>query len=301
MEALSELISRLENQSLKRAAVAQAADREVLLAVKRARELNMASFILTGSKIEVQRIAEEIDFAVESDSEVHFIDCSKEEAAVEAVRAVNRGEAQLVMKGNVDTKTLLKAVLDKQYGLRTGSILSHVALFEIPGQDRLLFLTDSAMNIAPTLEEKVQIVKNAVDVAQKNGWETPRVAPLAAVEVVNPAMPATIDAASLTQMNRRGQIKGCIIDGPLAFDNAISMSAAEQKGVISDVAGKADILMVPTIEVANALYKSFMYFAGGRVAAVISGASAPIVLTSRSDSAESKVYSLALAIHSSSN
>jgi phosphate butyryltransferase len=243
-------------------------------------------------------LAEELELPTDVEA-VRVIDHPKEKAAAEAVKAVNQNDAQVVMKGNIDTKTLLKAVLDKQFGLRASGVLSHVSLFEIPGREQLIFLTDAGMNIAPTLEEKVHIINNAVEVARKIGITQPKVAPLAAVEVVNPAMPATQDAAILSQMNKRGQIKNCLIDGPLAFDNAVSMKAAEQKQIQSEVAGRADILMVPTIEVANALYKSFIYFAQAKVAAVISGAKAPIVLTSRSDSAESKVYSLALALHSS--
>ncbi|WP_101844190.1 phosphate butyryltransferase [Halobacillus sp. Marseille-P3879] len=299
VKSLNELITRLENKSLKKVAVAQAADKEVMLAVKKARDLNLASFILTGSKSKIQHIADEIELDLSEQNQIQMIDCSTEEASPAAVKSVHEGAAQIVMKGSIDTKTLLTSILNKQYGLRTGNILSHVALFEVPSQDRLIFLTDSAMNIAPNLDEKAQIIRNAVDVAVQSGWKLPKVAPLAAVEVVNPAMQATVDAASLTLMNRRGQIKECIVDGPLAFDNAVNHEAAKQKGIQSDVAGNADVLMVPTIEVANALYKSFMYFAEGKVAAVISGASAPVVLTSRSDTAESKVYSLALAVHSS--
>jgi phosphate butyryltransferase len=152
------------------------------------------------------------------------------------------------------------------------------------------------MNIAPDLQQKVQIIHNAVTLAKSIGIDTPRVAPLAAVEVVNPVMQATVDAASLTMMNKRGQISGCIIDGPLGLDNAVSALAAEHKGITSEVAGHADILLVPTIEVGNVLYKSLIYFANAKVGAVIAGAKAPIVLTSRADSAESKLYSLALAL-----
>ena len=156
--------------------------------------------------------------------------------------------------------------------------------------------TDAAMNIAPDLEQKAQIIKNAVQVAHSIGIDVPKVAPLAAVEVVNAAMQATLDAAALTMMNKRGQITGCIIDGPLALDNAVSQIAAEHKGIRSEVAGEADILLVPAIEVGNVLYKSLIYFANAKVGAVISGAKAPIVLTSRADTAESKLYSLALAL-----
>lgn len=166
----------------------------------------------------------------------------------------------------------------------------------MPGYDRYTIVTDAAMNIAPDLEQKAQIIKNAVRVAHSIGIDMPKVAPLAAVEVVNPAMQATLDAAALTVMNQRGQISGCIVDGPLALDNAVSQLAAEHKGIKSDVAGKADILLVPAIEVGNVLYKSLVYFANAKVGAVISGAKAPIVLTSRADTAESKLYSLALAL-----
>jgi phosphate butyryltransferase len=218
------------------------------------------------------------------------------EAAEEAVKAVSSGRADVLMKGMVSTSVLLKAVLNKEYGLRTGNVLSHVAVFEVPGFDRFTIVTDAAMNIAPDLKQKVQIVKNSVAVAQSIGIKIPKVAPIAAVEVVNPDMQATIDAASLSQMCARGQISGCVIDGPLALDNAVSLDAAEHKGIKSEVAGRADILMVPTIEVGNALYKSLIYFAKAKVGAVIAGAKAPIVLTSRADSSESKLYSLALAV-----
>lgn len=298
MKTLDEMLDQVDRSDLKTVAVAQAADSEVLKAVKKAHDLGLAHFILVGVEEEIRPIAEEIglDF---NQSGLEIRDCQEEQAAQVAVRAVHDHEAHVVMKGHIDTKSLLKAVLDKQYGLRAKGALSHVSLFEVPGRDRLIFLTDAGMNIAPTLEEKVHIINNAVTVANQAGWERPKVALLAAVEVVNPAMPATQDAAILTQMNRRGQIKNCVVDGPLAFDNAVDLRAAQQKGVESEVAGQADILMVPTIEVANALYKSFMYFANAKVAAVISGAKAPIVLTSRADTAESKVYSLALALQSS--
>ncbi|MGP4074346.1 phosphate butyryltransferase [Halobacillus sp. K22] len=298
MKTLDQMVEQVNRLELKTVAVAQAEDEEVLRAVKKTRELGIGRFLLTGDKEAITTLAEKMNIDLK-DEGITLLNCAREHAASEAVKAVHNKEAHVVMKGNVDTKTLLKAVLDKNYGLRAGGVLSHVALFEVPGREKLIFLTDAAMNIAPTLQEKVQIINNAVEVASLAGWNLPKVAALTAVEVVNPAMPATEDAAILTQMNRRGQISNCIVDGPLAFDNAVDKKAAEQKGVQSEVAGQADILMVPTIEVANALYKSFMYFANAKVAAVISGAKAPIVLTSRADSAESKVYSLALALQSS--
>nr|WP_235062635.1 phosphate butyryltransferase [Thalassobacillus devorans] len=292
------MIEKLDNSELKTVSVAQAADLEVLKAVKSAIQRNLCRFLLVGEEKEIERVSHEAGLDLHHPS-IEIKSTKKDEAAIHAVRAVRAGEAHVVMKGNLSTKEILKAVLHKEYGLRAGNVLSHTALFEIPNQDRLIFLTDAAMNIAPSLEEKGQIIENTVSVARSLGVELPKVAVLAAVEVVNPAMPATMDAAMLTQMNRRGQLKHCQVDGPLAFDNAVSKTAAEQKGIDSPVAGEADILVVPAIEVANALYKSFMYFAEAKVAGIISGAAAPIVLTSRADSAESKIYSLALALLSS--
>ncbi|WLR46324.1 phosphate butyryltransferase [Halobacillus litoralis] len=298
MKKLDELVDQIDRRSPKTVAVAQAADHEVLKAVKMARASNLAEFFLVGDQSEIEDKSKAVDLDLSQEG-IEVIHASEKDSAQVAVKAVHSGEAHVVMKGHIDTKSLLKAVLDKEYGLRKGSVLSHVALFEIPGRDKLIYLTDAAMNIAPSLEEKAQIINNAVEVATRAGWENPKVAPLAAVEVVNPSMTATQDAAMLTQMNRRGQLKNCIVDGPLAFDNAVDPKAAEQKGIVSEVAGQADILVVPSIEVANALYKSFIYFAKGKVAGVISGAKAPIVLTSRADDAQSKIYSLALALQAS--
>ncbi|MYL71857.1 phosphate butyryltransferase [Halobacillus litoralis] len=298
MKKLDELVDQIDRRSPKTVAVAQAADDEVLKAVKMARASNLADFFLVGDQTEIENKSKAVGLDLSQEG-IEVIHASERVSAGVAVKAVHSGEAHVVMKGHIDTKSLLKAVLDKEYGLRKGSVLSHVALFEIPGRDKLIYLTDAAMNIAPNLEEKVQIINNAVEVATRAGWENPKVAPLAAVEVVNPSMIATQDAAMLTQMNRRGQLKGCIVDGPLAFDIAVDPKAAEQKGIVSEVAGQADILVVPSIEVANALYKSFIYFAKGKVAGVISGAKAPIVLTSRADDAQSKIYSLALALQAS--
>ena len=224
-----------------------------------------------------------------------------QQAAIAAVKSVHLNEANVLMKGHIPTALILKAVLNPDFGLRTGSVLSHVAAFEIIGFERLIFVTDAAMNIAPDLAQKAQIVQNAVKVAHSVGVANPIVAPLAAVETVNPSMQPTLDAAALVAMNVRGQIKGCVVDGPVALDNAISVEAAHHKGLTGQHAGQADILLVPNIEAGNILYKSLVYFARAKVGAVIVGAKAPIVLTSRSDSAESKLNSLALAICSSSN
>ncbi|PFO03808.1 phosphate butyryltransferase [Bacillus sp. AFS076308] len=294
---LDSLINQATRNGYNTVAVAAADTAEVIEAVLDALNRNLAEFILYGDqekiisliKLQKQELLNNHKLKiVHSDSVVS--------AAESAVQAVSNKQANVLMKGNIPSNIFLKAVLNKEYGLRTGNVLSHTAFFEVPGFSQLLLITDAAMNIAPNLEQKVQIIKNTVALAKSVGIEMPKVAVIAAVEAVNPDMQATLDAAALTVMNRRGQISGCIVDGPLGLDNAISELAAEHKGIISDVAGNADILLVPTIEVGNVLYKSLIYFAKAKVGAVLAGASAPIVLTSRADSAESKLYSLALAL-----
>ncbi|MFE8695514.1 phosphate butyryltransferase [Cytobacillus sp. FJAT-53684] len=297
---LDSLIQRATQYEEKTVAVAAAEDHEVIEAVAEALKRNLAKFLLFGDKEKILQIMEEHGDLANHEKLQIIHTHSNASAAEHAVKAVKLNEANVLMKGNVPTATILKAVLNKEYGLRAGGVLSHVAVFEVPGFDRFTIVTDAAMNIAPDLEQKAQITRNAVGIAKSIGVDTPRVAPLAAVEVINPAMQATLDASALTTMNKRGQLTGCIVDGPLALDNAVSLTAAEHKGIKSDVAGQADILLVPTIEVGNALYKSLIYFAKAKVGAVIAGAKAPIVLTSRADSAESKLYSLALAICSAS-
>lgn len=294
---LEKLIDRATQQQEHTVAVAAAEDSEVIEAVLDAIDRNLASFILYGDKDKINTILDVKRYKVKNNKKLEVVHAESNSLASNlAVKAVFNKEASVLMKGNIPTSMLLKSVLNKEYGLRAGSVLSHVAAFEVPDYDRLIFVTDAAMNISPDLDQKAQIVKNAVAVATSIGIENPRVAPIAAVEVVNTNMQATVDAAALTIMNHRGQIPGCVVDGPLGLDNAISALAAEHKGIHSDVAGRADILLVPTIEVGNVLYKSLIYFAKAKVGAVIAGAKAPIVLTSRADTAQSKLYSLALAI-----
>ncbi|MED2488647.1 phosphate butyryltransferase [Bacillus thuringiensis] len=296
---LEYLIDQAAGQPKKTVAVAVAEDHEVIEAVAKATKLQLAQFRLYGNQEKIMGMLQEHGLQTSEHVEV-IAAMSNAEAAELSVKAVRNGEADVLMKGNIPTANILKAVLNKEWGLRKGSVLSHVAAFEVPNYDRLIFVTDAAMNIAPDVIQKAAIIQNTVEVAWAIGIDLPKVAPIAAVEVVNPAMQATIDAAMLTQMNRRGQIKDCIVDGPLALDNAVSQIAAEHKGIVSDVAGKADILLVPTIEAGNVLYKSLVYFADAKVGAMIAGAKAPIVLTSRADSAETKVYSLALAVATAS-
>lgn len=276
-----------------RLAVAAAQDQDVLEAVRDAVEWGVVSAILVGDEEKIQSIAQTVKLDLSSCEVIPEINPIL--AARRAVAMVAAGEADLVMKGKVGTADILRAVLDKEQGLRTGKLLSHVTALDIEGYDRLFFMTDGAMNIAPDLGQKVQIVQNAVDVARALGWEQPKVAALAAVELVNPDMPAAVEAALLAKMGDRGQIKGALVDGPLALDNAVSHHSAEVKGIVSSVAGQADILMVPDIEAGNVLYKSIVYFATARVAGVIAGAKAPVVLTSRSDSHQAKLDSIAFS------
>ncbi|RHW41131.1 phosphate butyryltransferase [Neobacillus notoginsengisoli] len=299
---LEGLIRKAAEHSKKTVAVAQAGDQGVLEAVAQAVQLGLANFLLYGNKEKIMAVLKQHHPELLEDEAITIYHYPlANEAAREAVKSVSEKKANVLMKGHVQTSVILKAVLDRDFGLRSESILSHTAVFEVPGYNRPILVTDAAMNIAPDLAEKAAIVKNASLLAQSIGISVPKVAPICAVETVNSKMQATLDAASLAAMNQRGQISGCIIDGPLALDNAVSSLAAEHKGITSDVAGKADILLVPTVEAGNILYKSLVYFARAKVGAVICGAKAPIILTSRSDSSESKLYSLAVALCSSTH
>lgn len=290
---LKDLIDLAKSHDTKRIAVAAAADLHVLEAVKGACELEIVKPILVGSKEEIEKIAKSIDFDLTG---IEIIDVKNAiQASKIAVSLIRENKADVLMKGMVATGPLLKTVLDKEKGLRKGSTLSHVAFFESPYYHKLLCVTDAAMNVAPELNEKIAIVNNAVEAYHKLGVECPKVAVVGAVEVVNPKMEATVHAAILTQMNRRNQITGCEIDGPLAIDNVVSKESAEHKGIVSNVAGDADIVLTPDINTGNVLYKSLNFLGGAISAAVIMGANVPIVLTSRSDSEESKLMSIVLA------
>jgi len=288
-----DLLSKLKVAEKKTLAVAVAQDEPVLEAVKAAKDKGIADAILVGDKAKIEEVATKIDMDLTEFEIIHEEDVKK--AALKAIELVSSGAADMVMKGLVDTATFLRSVLNKEVGLRTGKLMSHVSVFEIEGLDRLILLTDAAFNTYPDLKQKVQIINNSVMVAKACGIENPKVAPICAVEVVNPDMPATVDAALLSKMNDRGQIKECIVDGPLALDNAISEEAAHHKGVTGPVAGKADILLLPNIDVANVMYKSLTYTAQTKNGGILVGTSAPVILTSRADSFETKVNSIALA------
>lgn len=288
-----DLFSKLKEVSTKKVAVAVAQDKPVLEAIKKATELNIAQAILVGDKEKIQEIAKAIDLDL-SNYEIMDVKDPKK-ATLEAVKLVSSGHADMLMKGLIDTATFLRSILNKEVGLRTGKQMSHVAVFEIEGWDRLFFLTDVAFNTYPELKEKAAIINNAVSVAHACGIEKPKVGVVCPVEVVNPNMPSTVDAALLAKMSDRGQFKGCTVDGPFALDNAISLEAANHKGVKGEVAGKSDILMLPNIETGNVMYKTLTYFAPCKNGCLLVGTSAPVILTSRADTFETKVNSIALA------
>jgi len=286
------LVEESVSGSTMRLAVAAAQDVEVLKAVHDAAKREVVEPVLFGDLQKIEAIAKDLKIDL---STFEVVDETDESTAAEkAVKSVSSGESDLLMKGNVKTATLLKAILNKEWGLRAGSLLSHLFLFHIPKMDKVFGMTDGGMTMYPDLKTKQVIIENAVACYRKLGVECPKVAVLAAVEVVNPEMPCTVDAAALTQMNRRKQIKDCIVDGPLALDNAVSEASARHKGIESEVAGKADILIVPDIDAGNMMGKVMSYMAGGVGAGVILGARCPVVLTSRFDTAATKLHSIAL-------
>lgn len=293
LQSLNTFIEIATSKPKKKIAVAAAEDKPVLQAVKEAVELNIIEPILIGNQELINKIADEISFDLTTYQVINVSDPAK--SASEAVKQVKEGNAQILMKGFVGTADYLRAILNKEFGLRKGALLSHIGFFESDAYHKVFALTDAAQNIAPEINDKIAIINNAVDFYHNLGITMPKVALLSAIEGVNPKMEDTMDAAAITMMNRRNQIKGCIIDGPLAFDNAISKEAAEHKGIESDVAGDVDLLVTPEIVSGNVLYKSFTYIGRATVAAVILGASVPIVLTSRADSDRSKLMSIALA------
>ncbi len=292
MKNFEQALELARSKGKKTVSVACAQDKDVLLAVDRAREAGIVDAILVGDEGEIKKIAAANNIDLGNYKLVDRSDLT--EAAREAVRLVSSGEAHMLMKGLVDTSIVLKAVLDKEIGLRGDSILSHVAVFEIEGWDRLFYVTDAAMNIAPKLDAKKKIIENAVKVARSLEVEMPKVACLCAKEKVNEKMPDTVDAKALEEMNKSGELKDCLVGGPFALDNAISEEAARHKGMDHPVAGKADILMTGDIEAGNVLYKSMAFFAKSKNAGIIVGARKPIILTSRADNEEAKLNSIIL-------
>ena len=292
-KSFEELISKANQKTLKKVSVSNAQDEPELQAVKAAKEQNIATAILVGDEAKIREIAASIDMDL-TDFEI-INEPDTEAAALKAVELVHNGKADILLKGLLETKTFLKSVLNKEVGLRTGKMLSHVCVFEIEGINRLLFFTDVAFNTYPTLADKVNIINNAVEVAHACGIECPKVAPLCAVETVNPKMQPTVDADNLTKMYEGGDFKGCQIYGPLSMDLAIDPEAAVHKGVTNPVAGHADILLFPNIDAGNITYKILVRTAKVKIGNVLVGTSAPVVLTSRSDDFQTKLNSIALA------
>ena len=290
---LSDLYQLAKKTGKKKVAVAVAHDEHCLEAVYAVMQKGIIDAILVGNEKKIKEIA--LKLKLDLSNAVIINEEIDVNAVKRAVKFVRDKEADILMKGNVTSAMFLRGVLDKEQGLRKSEVLNHFALFEVPTYHKLIGLTDAAMVIAPDMKTKVAIINNSVEFMNKLGYAKPKVAMLCAVEMVNEQMPATLEAAMIAKMNQRGQIKNCIIDGPLAYDNAVSMESAKHKGIVSEVAGDADLLVVPDIEAGNVLYKCYGFSANARLAAVILGAAAPIVLTSRSDTEESKQASIVMA------
>ncbi len=291
IERLQDILS-VEGDKMRLAVVA-CQDEDVLDAVVESSRLGISEPILIGSKRETEEIAERLNLDI---SEFEFIDETDISAAAEiGVRMVSEGKADFLMKGLVDTAILLKAVLNKDWGLRTDSLLSHVMVYDVETYHKLLYLTDGGMNLNPSLEEKKKIIDNSVTVAKAMGCINVKVAALAAKEKVNPKMQATVDADELKKMSIAGLFgEGVIVEGPLALDLAVSKEAAKTKKIDNEVVGDADILLVPNIEMGNGIGKTITYLANGKSAGIIMGAKAPVVLVSRADDKDTKLYSIAL-------
>jgi phosphate acetyltransferase len=275
-------------------AVVYPCEKSALAGAIEAGQLGLITPMLVGPAAKIHEIANASGIDL---GETQMVDVSDSHAAARrAVELVREGKAELLMKGSLHTDELLGAVVARETGLRTGRRLSHVFIMDVPTYHKVLMVTDAAINIAPILEDKVDICQNAIDLAISLGRETPKVAVLAAVETVNSKMPATLDAAALCKMAERGQIRGGLVDGPLAFDNAISKQAAEIKGIQSAVSGDPDILLVPDLESGNILAKQLSFLANADSAGVVLGARVPIILTSRSDTVRSRIASCAVAM-----
>ena len=289
-----ELMAEAKKAGPRMVAIAAPHEEEILRSAVAAEEEGIANYTLVGDRERIRSVA--VDKGLDVSRMMVINEPDPRTAARKVMELLRMGHADLAMKGKIETGDFLRAALDREMGLRVGRLFSHVAVFEIPGFDRLLFVTDSGVVVAPTMEQKVEIVQNAILVAHALGISLPRVAVLAATEVVNPKIPTTLDAANLSKMADRGQIVGGLVDGPLALDNAISPESARIKKIKSEVAGYADILIAPDIEAGNVLAKAITYFAQGEMAGVVVGARCPLILPSRSDTREAKLVSLALGV-----
>lgn len=290
MRSFDELLDQARRLPRTRIAVVAPANEETFGAIRDALGSLPAEFFLAGDEGLIRK-------SVGTTDRVTVHASPDPPAALAAcLQAVRQGSATVLMKGSIDTGAMMKGALDGASGIRTGRLMSDVFIFEYPRTAKLLMITDGGLTIAPTLAEKAELIRNAVMVAQALGNPAPKVAVLSATEKVTRAMPSTLDAAELAAMNKRGEITGCVVDGPFALDNAVDIEAAREKGITSPVAGNADILLLPTIEAANALAKSTTYFAGFRLAHVVVGATIPILIPSRADKSDAKLLSIALGM-----
>ncbi len=293
IKTIDEMVQKAKEIETKTLVVACAADEHVLEAVEMARKNNIVNGILVGEEQAILTILNKLNI---DNKNYEIIDIPDQvEACLQSVKLVSNNNGYFLMKGLVDTSTILRAALNKEFGLRTTNRISHVSVMEVPTHNKLIYMTDGAMNIAPTLDEKRQIIENSVRIAHAVGNNNPNVGVIGAVEKVNPQMEATLHAVELIKMNKQGIIKGCTVGGPFAIDNAISKEAALHKGIKDPIAGDIDILLMPRIETGNVFYKTMMFLANAKSASVIAGAKKPIVLTSRADSTKSKYYSIALS------
>ncbi|MHC1787078.1 MAG: bifunctional enoyl-CoA hydratase/phosphate acetyltransferase [Christensenellales bacterium] len=293
--SFAQLLKSVQQAPNKRIAVAAADELEVLEVIRQAEEMDLADFILIGDRERMDTLIRQHGMMLKAEI-VHEPDHRK--AAEKAVQMVRQGEADTLMKGMLHSAIFLKAVLNKETGLNTGKYITQISVIE-KDDGGLLMITDCAITVNPDLKGKVQVLENAVELAHSLGIALPKVALLAPLETVNPDIQDTVDAAIISKMGQRGQIKGCLIDGPLAFDNAVSQEAADAKGIKSEVAGKADIIVVPNLSVGNAITKTITYIAKKPVIAATVGAAVPLVFTSRTESDQGKLLTIALAAYAS--
>ena len=289
-----EMVAAVKQRSRGTVVIAAAQTDSVLDAAILAKQENLADCLLVGDKPQIMALLQKMAPELIDSFEIMDVGTDLVKAAKTSVQLIREGKGDILLKGKTDTSILLRAVLDKENGLRVSEVISDVLAYEHP--DGLRLMSDGGINLLPELNEKIAIVKNAVQVAQSMGSPIPKVALLSAVEMVNPKIQSTVDAAIISRMNDRKQIPGCIIEGPLAFDNAVDIEAARIKGIVSPVAGMADVLIVPNIEAGNIFGKTLTYYCGYRVAHVVVGTKAPILIPSRADNGELKMLCIAMAL-----
>jgi len=294
IRSFEELIERARQLGPAKVAVIEAHDPDVLESLAQAEPLGLAQPILVGKPAKIEEVARKVGYPLRPET---LVPTGGEDASIrQGIDLIREGKADFLMKGKVTTANLIRGVLDRERGLRTGRQLSQVVVFKVPKIPRLMIMTDGAINMAPTLEHKAEICRNAIEMAHALGIAEPKLVLLTALEFVNPAMPATVDAAALVQMNRRGQISGAYLEGPLALDVPLSRFAADRKNISSPVVEATDAFIAPDIEAANILYRAVTYFAGAQSGGIIIGARVPLVVLSRAEPPETKIHSISLAL-----